>query len=376
MAWTQKPWRMLASIGLIVAAFSASAADNALHFDGANDQVAMPVPAALAAANSFSTTVWIKPDSLPTAARVFFAQTDTSNFVTLLMSTSGAILGYVVNGGATVSTRSTDAVTAGAWNHVAMTWDASTSTVALYINGVLQPSMPGGASSTGTNGLMTIGSRTDGAQSFPGSMDRFDLFNRVLTASEVTTAKAGCQAPAGASNSYAFDQGNAGGNNAGQTSLPDGAGGNDGTLQNFALTGTASNWVASDVTSQCSYAVGGTVSGLTGTGLVLQINGGGNASISANGAFSLSAVPYGATYAVSVLSQPTSPAQSCTVTNGSGTVSGPVSNVAVVCTAVAVPPVAAAAAIPTLSEWGRYLLTALMAAFALFMHRRRSRANR
>ena len=79
-----------------------------------------------------------------------------------------------------------------------------------------------------------------------------------------------------------------------------------------------------------TYTVGGTVSGLTGTGLVLQNNGGDNLAISANGAFTFStALASGATYRVTVLTQPSG--QSCTVANGTGTLSANVTNVAVNC---------------------------------------------
>jgi len=86
------------------------------------------------------------------------------------------------------------------------------------------------------------------------------------------------------------------------------------------------------------YTVGGTVSGLTGTGLVLKNNGGNSLSVSANGTFTFSlGVASGGTYAVSVATSPTSPAQNCAVTNGSGTVAGaPISNVSISCTNVVI----------------------------------------
>ena len=63
------------------------------------------------------------------------------------------------------------------------------------------------------------------------------------------------------------------------------------------------------------FAIGGTVSGLTGTGLVLQDNAGDNLAISANGAFTFPTnIASGGAYAVTVASQPTNPAQSCAVT--------------------------------------------------------------
>ena len=77
-------------------------------------------------------------------------------------------------------------------------------------------------------------------------------------------------------------------------------------------------------------SVGGSVSGLTGAGLVLQNNGGDNLPITASGAFSFATrVPPGTPYVVTVLSQPSG--QSCAVQNGSGTAGSAVSNVVVSC---------------------------------------------
>lgn len=88
------------------------------------------------------------------------------------------------------------------------------------------------------------------------------------------------------------------------------------------------------------YTIGGTVSGLTGSGLVLVDNGENNLSISGNGSFQFpAAIASGGTYDVTVLTDPSSPAQTCTVTNGSGTVSGAVTNVQVTCGTMTLPTV-------------------------------------
>ena len=97
--------------------------------------------------------------------------------------------------------------------------------------------------------------------------------------------------------------------------------------------GTASANVANvQVTCSIAYTIGGTVSGLIGTGLVLQDNGGNNLAVSASGSFTFSnSVAIGSTYSVTVLTQPSSPLQSCTVANGSGTANARISNVQVTC---------------------------------------------
>jgi hypothetical protein len=75
--------------------------------------------------------------------------------------------------------------------------------------------------------------------------------------------------------------------------------------------------------------IGGTIAGLAGTGLVLQNNGGDDLAVSANGAFSFqTAVDAGSPYNITVLTQPASPVQSCSVANASGT--APATNVTTV----------------------------------------------
>src|SRR5579863_8099205 len=79
-----------------------------------------------------------------------------------------------------------------------------------------------------------------------------------------------------------------------------------------------------------TYTIGGSVSGLTGSGLVLQDNGGNDLSVSANGNFIFSsALDNGAAYSVTILTQPSG--QNCSVANGSGTATANVSNVQVAC---------------------------------------------
>lgn len=77
------------------------------------------------------------------------------------------------------------------------------------------------------------------------------------------------------------------------------------------------------------FPIGGTASGLSGA-LVLQNNGGDNLTISTDGTFTFSTgLALNSTYAVTVLTAPSG--QTCTVSNGQGTVSGTVSNIVVTC---------------------------------------------
>jgi len=101
-------------------------------------------------------------------------------------------------------------------------------------------------------------------------------------------------------------------------------------------SGTAGQFQSIDITYNCTlnvYPIGGTIKGLKGTGLVL-INGSTASAYSPSPVVDASNVPTGAditftmpsavtwntTYGVTVLTQPTSPAQTCTVANGTGTI--------------------------------------------------------
>ena len=83
-----------------------------------------------------------------------------------------------------------------------------------------------------------------------------------------------------------------------------------------------------------TYAIGGTVTGLVGSGLVLREQLGADSVAAANGSFTLPVRRNdGAAYDLRVATQPTNPIQICSVANGSGTVAAAdVSNIAVNCT--------------------------------------------
>lgn len=118
------------------------------------------------------------------------------------------------------------------------------------------------------------------------------------------------------------------------------------TVSGDSFSGT-SNWTWTGPGGSCSgsttfsgartsqppatFSIGGSISGLTGT-VVLQNHGGNNLSRSINGSFSFaSPVSSGSSYNVTVLTQPDG--QICSVSNGNGTASANVANIAVTCSA-------------------------------------------
>jgi len=85
-----------------------------------------------------------------------------------------------------------------------------------------------------------------------------------------------------------------------------------------------------------SYYVGGTISGLSGSGAVIQLNGGNDLTLTSDGNFKLiPAVAGNSSWIVTILTQPGSPNQTCTVDNDRGTInSATVTDVTVTCVTV------------------------------------------
>ena len=84
--------------------------------------------------------------------------------------------------------------------------------------------------------------------------------------------------------------------------------------------------------SPATYTIGGTVTNLVAASGVKLQNGADTATVTANGSFTFqSGLHRGSTYNVTISAQPSSPAQTCGVTHGSGTVTGNVTDVAVDC---------------------------------------------
>jgi len=119
-------------------------------------------------------------------------------------------------------------------------------------------------------------------------------------------------------------------------------------------------WIAGPITAACHvqawfsidlHTIGGSVSGLNGSGLVLQLNGGHDLAITADGPFTFAtSLIYGQSYVATIANQPDG--QACTVANGTGTVGdADVTDLAVTCAAVGASPVLA---IDDGREYARY----------------------
>lgn len=92
---------------------------------------------------------------------------------------------------------------------------------------------------------LRLGNRHGNDRPFSGAIDEVRIWNVVRTAQEISNNKdVELTLPQqGLVANYTFNQGTANGDNTGETTLEDALDTNDGTLNNFLLSSTSSNWV-------------------------------------------------------------------------------------------------------------------------------------
>ena len=227
----------------------------ALNTDGSNDYVNIPKPNL----NSFTIEYWVKTTQASPSGTQWYQGMGivdaevggvTTDFGTSLLNNK-LVFGI---GSPDVTIQSTTSINTGNWVHVAATWDGSTGAMKLYINGVLEASGTGGTGLRSAPSNIRIGSILTGINYFSGTIDELRIWNVVRSQSDI---QSNMNSEIGTSSSlveyYRFNQGNPNGINT-ITTLTDTSGNNNtGTLYNFALTGTTSNWTNGVITAPGTY---------------------------------------------------------------------------------------------------------------------------
>lgn len=215
--------------------FQAQAQYNALNFDGSNDFIDSGNPAAFQS-NSITIEAWIKANPASGYRAIV-----TKQWAYGLYLKDDILISHLYN----VGDLSTGVnVADGIWHHVALTLSAGTATV--YLDGVAKASYSG-YSIVNQNSNVLIGEGGPGAgQYFNGAIDEVRIWNVARTQAQIQASmNSAISSGPGLVAAYHFNQGTANGSNSGVTTLTDASGNNNnGTLTNFGLSGTSSNWVS------------------------------------------------------------------------------------------------------------------------------------
>ncbi len=244
---------MIIAFSLLICAAPAGAQTDggALNFDGSDDYVTIAHTSALSPTN-VTLECWVNPSRGNVASTIITKEPNDGShigygFIQRSNNTFGFEIGREGYG---------DKVTSvifipGNWYHLTGTFNGST--IRLYVNGVLQGVVNSSLSINSTTDII-IGNNASSSQPFMGSVDDVRIWNTAKCQGEVQY-KMYCQLTGSESDLvayYKFNQGLNMGVNPSVTTLVDASGnGFNGTLNNLALSGRTSNWVAGIAIGSC-----------------------------------------------------------------------------------------------------------------------------
>tara|TARA_R110001592_G_scaffold68626_2_gene210368 strand:+ start:63397 stop:64800 length:1404 start_codon:yes stop_codon:yes gene_type:complete len=241
-------------IGIAISCFlslsaQAQIVQNALSFDGTNDYVDCGNNASVQiTGNQITLEAWIFPTSwksLIWQGNIIAKEQNgfgNDNGYMLRAGNNGSLNLTLGSGSWSELISATNTLSLNTWQHVAGTYDGSY--LRLYVNGNVVDSMAANINISNSSSTLFIGDNGSGARHFPGTVDEVRIWNIARTRSEIQARMNDelCGNETGLVLNYKMNQGLAGGTNA-ITTLLDDTGVNNGTLYNFTLSGTSSNFV-------------------------------------------------------------------------------------------------------------------------------------
>ena len=158
----------------------------AIDFDGVNDLVSIPDANSLDLTTGMTLEAWVQPDTLTSWREVILKERPGDLTYSLYANTSSnRPQSDVATTGGDKSAGITPQLTTGAWTHLAVTYDGAN--LRLYKNGALVTTTAApGALVTSANPLR-IGGNTIWGEYFDGRIDEVRVYNRALSAAEITT---------------------------------------------------------------------------------------------------------------------------------------------------------------------------------------------
>ncbi|MBK8349987.1 MAG: hypothetical protein IPL08_21125 [Saprospiraceae bacterium] len=221
-----------------------------LHFDGSNDFVSFVNTLGNFGTNNFSIEMRIKTPINSNNKNVLSKRPvcNYASFFNVKISSAGKLQMEMFQdnaGNNETNITGSSSINDGNWHHVAIV--RNNGTMSLYVDGVLDGSTPSTTNVDNTTNL-TLGGNNPCGNPFGGEIDEFRIWNVARSANDInvfknaslTGSESGLQAY------YDFNHATAiaGGTNTGLSTLEDRTANNiDGTLTNFTLTGSTSNWL-------------------------------------------------------------------------------------------------------------------------------------
>ncbi|HSX42846.1 MAG TPA: LamG-like jellyroll fold domain-containing protein [Candidatus Saccharimonadales bacterium] len=172
------------------ATFAAGKTGTGLGLDGTNDYLNVPNSTGLDISGSNLTIdMWLNPTAI-TGDRVvygkFWSTTMTSPYYQYgLELQAGKPVFQIGTASGVLSANMGTALTASQWSHLAVVFNGVQ--VQFYLNGTLKTTVPLTATITARGNAFRLGADSNTQQFYKGTMDDVRVYNRALTAAEITT---------------------------------------------------------------------------------------------------------------------------------------------------------------------------------------------
>lgn len=170
------------------AAWSTGKYNGALSFDGTDDYVNLGNPSGLQITGAMTLSAWVYIDTFTNNGRIIAKQGNSSNRGwTLNVEGTGCGSFQIASNASTAVIVNSGALTAGQWVHLAGVYEPGTA-LRIYVNGVLNNSNTTAIPSSQYNNSLNvnIGRRPDNSCYFDGKIDEVRVYNRALSASEIS----------------------------------------------------------------------------------------------------------------------------------------------------------------------------------------------
>ena len=194
-------------------------------------------PSSAAYVTGSSTVMgWVKMTNIGVTGVIFngWEQAELSHTQYMRIDVAGSLETLACGGG--IYHQSDQLLTAGSWYHVASVWDDATSTINLYINGVLDKSEPDTCTWPGSISDIYLGGDVD------GTIDDVRLYNKALSAADIRAAMMEhTNITTGLLAHWGLDESSG-------TTATDSTGGYNGTLTNFPASPWASGQIDNALT--------------------------------------------------------------------------------------------------------------------------------
>jgi hypothetical protein len=171
----------------------------ALSFNGTSSIVNVAHSASLALSTGMTLEAWVNPSANAGTApnggwrTVIMKELGTDGLAYALYGNDGNVntarpAGYIHNGGVDKEATAAPALPVGVWSHIAVTYDGAS--IRLYVNGVLRSTAAAAGTIAASTAPLHIGGNnvftTPGTEFFAGLIDEVRVYNRALSAGEIT----------------------------------------------------------------------------------------------------------------------------------------------------------------------------------------------